>query len=119
MWRRSHPFFAPGGGSSMLAQQAALLLLPVLLFFMLALVVGLSPTGDGELNLRASPRVEINGERDERHALPHHRAEHLVHLLGVEEQFARPLGLMVEAVAVAEFGNVGVDQPDLAVLHLR
>jgi hypothetical protein len=36
----------------------------------------------------------------------------------VQQQFARALGLVIEAVAVAEFGDVGVDQADLAVLHL-
>src|SRR4051795_8117247 len=107
MCRRSHPlipaaratFCSPGSpASAMLAQQAALLLFPVLLALVLALVVRLAAAGDGELDLRPAARVEIDGERHERHALAHYRPEHLVHLLGVEEQFARSLRLVVETV---------------------
>src|SRR3546814_20840913 len=36
----------------------------------------------------------------------------------MKEKIARALGLMVEAVAVTEFGYVGVDQPDFLLLHL-
>src|SRR3954465_518581 len=118
-WPRSQPFSPPPPlpGSAMLAQQAALLPLPVLLLLVFALVVGLAALGDGELDLGAAAAVEIDGEGDEGHALAGDRAEHLVDLAGGEEELARPLGLVVEAVAVAEFGDVGVDQPHLAVLH--
>src|SRR3546814_19891284 len=36
----------------------------------------------------------------------------------MKEPLARALGLMVEAVAVTEFGYVGVDQPVFLLLHL-
>ena len=35
----------------------------------------------------------------------------------MQQQLARALGLVVEAVAVAEFGDIGVDQPDFALAH--
>src|SRR5687767_539089 len=63
-------------GSAMLAHQPSLLPLPVLLFFMLALVVRLAAAGDGELDLGPPAAVKIDGERYQRHALAHHRAEH-------------------------------------------
>ena len=34
------------------------------------------------------------------------------------EKLARALGLMVEAVTVAELGNIAVDQPYFLILHL-
>src|SRR4051812_42249830 len=102
----------------MLSQQAALLLLPVLFLLVLALVVGLAPLGDGELDLSSAEAVEVDRERHQGHALPRHRAEHLVDLARREEKLPRTLGLMVEAVAMAELGDVGVDQPNLPLLHL-
>ena len=35
----------------------------------------------------------------------------------VQQQLARALGLVVEAVGLAVFRNIGVDQPELAALH--
>src|SRR5688572_5603813 len=105
-------------GSAMLAHQPALLPLPVLLLLMLALVVRLAAAGKGELDFGPAARIEIDGERNERHALARDRAEHLADLPLVEEQLARPFRLVIMAVAVAELGDVGVDQPDFAVLHL-
>ncbi len=53
-----------------------------------------------------------------RHALAGDGAVELADLARVHQQFARPFRLVVEAVAVAEFGDVGVDQPHLPVLQL-
>src|SRR4051794_6129726 len=36
----------------------------------------------------------------------------------MQQQFSRPLGLVIEAVALEIFRNGGVDQPDLAVLGI-
>ena len=87
-------------------------------FSIFALVVGLAALGQRQLDLGPAAAVEIDRERHQRHALARHRAEHLGDLALLEQQFARPLGLVIVAVAVAEFGDVGVDQPDLLVLHL-
>src|SRR3546814_1047131 len=62
--------------------------------------------------------VEIDGKGHERHALAGDGAMQLRDLALMKEQLARALGLMVEAVAVTEFGYVGVDQPDFLLLHL-
>src|SRR4051812_30166772 len=43
---------------------------------------------------------------------------HLVYFALMKEQFTRALGLVIIAVAVRKFGDVGVDQPDLMILHL-
>ena len=43
------------------------------------------------------------------------RADHAADLALVEEQLPRPARLMVEAVGLQIFRNIGVDQPDLAV----
>src|SRR3546814_14652287 len=85
---------------------------------MLALVVGLAPFGQRQFDLRAAAAVEIDGKGHERHALAGDGAMQLRDLALMKEQLARALGLMVEAVAVTEFGYVGVDQPDLLLLHL-
>src|ERR1044071_5979444 len=100
-------------GSAMLAHQSALLPLPVFLLLMLPLVVRLAPARQSKLDLGPAAAVEIDGERHEGHALTGDGAEHLPNLALVEEQFARPLRLVVEAVAVAEFGHVRVCQTDL------
>src|SRR3954465_6560506 len=113
MWPLIHVLSLP-----MLPHQAALLALPILLFFIVALVVGLASLGERNLDLGPSTAVEIDGERHERHALAGHSAMQFRNLAMVEQQFARPLGLVVESVAVAEFRDVGVDQPDFLVLHL-
>src|SRR5690606_30671096 len=103
--------------SSPLAQQPGLVALPVALLDRLALVVGLLALGQRQLDFRPPFAVEIDAERDQRHALALDRADHLLDLALVEQQLARPLRLVVEAVAVAELGDVGVDQPSLAAAH--
>ncbi len=42
----------------------------------------------------------------------------LVYFALMKEQFTRALGFVVEAVAVAELGHVGIDQPHLLAAHL-
>src|SRR5690606_2672549 len=113
-WTRSTP-----RPSAALAHQPRLVALPVAVFDDLSLVVGLLALGEGQLDLGAPPAVEVDRERDQRHALALDRADHLLDLALMEQQLARPLGLVIEAVAVAELGNVGIDQPGLAIMHVR
>ena len=80
--------------------------------------MGLAPLGQRELDLGPAAAVEIDRQRDERHALAGDGAVQLGDLAVVEQQLAGALGLVIVAVAVAEFGDVGVDQPHLLVLHL-
>jgi len=40
-----------------------------------------------------------------------------VYFAFVEEQFARPLWFMIEAVSMAEFRNIGVYQPNLIIAN--
>ncbi len=66
----------------------------------------------------ARPRpLKIDRKRDQRHPLTRNPDAQLVNFAFVEQQLARALWFMIEAVAVAEFGDIGVDQPDLAVIH--
>src|SRR5690606_9432255 len=102
----------------MLAQQAPLLPLPVLLLLVFALVVALAAPGERELDLRPAAAVEIDAQWHERHALPGDRAMQPRNLALVEQQLAAAPGIMVEAVAMAELGDVGVDQPHLFVVDL-
>src|SRR3954469_14281409 len=101
--------------SSPRAQQAALLATPVTLLLGLALVVQLLALGDRELHLGPAALVEIEFERNQRHAFTIDRAEQLVDLLAMQQQLARTLWFVIEAIGLQVFGNVGVDQPDLAV----
>ncbi|PAV65923.1 hypothetical protein WR25_04339 [Diploscapter pachys] len=78
----------------------------------------LAPLGERQFHLGAAAPVEIHAERHEGHALARDGAMELVYLTFVKQQFTRALGFVIEAVAVAEFGDVGVDQPHLPVAHL-
>src|SRR5258708_4813842 len=99
-------------------QQAALLPAPVALFLALALVVQLLALGHRQQQLGAAAFVEVKLEWDQRHAVAIDRAHQLVDLLPVQQQLARPLRLMVEAISLQIFRNISVDQPDLAVLGI-
>src|SRR5215475_10701512 len=99
-------------------QQPPALALPAALLLGLALVVELLAAGERKLDLGAALLVEIELERHERHALALHRARQLVDLAPMQKQPARPLGQMVKAAGLQVFGNVGVDQPDLAAARV-
>jgi hypothetical protein len=62
--------------------------------------------------------VEIELERNERHALALDRADQLVDLPAVHQQLARPLRRMIEAVRLKIFRDVRVDEPDLAAARV-
>src|SRR3546814_10537589 len=57
------------------SHQARLLALPVLGLFRLALVVQLLALGERQFHLRPAALVEIDRQRNQRHALPRHRSE--------------------------------------------
>src|SRR5690606_26051168 len=97
------------GRSAPFAHQARLVALPVALLDRRALIMRLLAARERELDLGPAATVEIDAERDQRHALALDRADELLDLARVEQQLARALGLVVEAVAVAELGDVGVD----------
>src|SRR3546814_8609125 len=80
--------------------------------------MGLLVLGQRQFHLRLAPAVEIDGQRHQRHALALDGAVHPGDLPLVQQQLAGAFRLMVEAVAMAEFGDVAVDQPHLLALHL-
>src|SRR5438874_2717874 len=100
--------------SPLRAQQPPALAFPGPLLLGLALVVELLAAGERKLDLGAALFVEIKLERNERHALALDRARELVELAAVQQQPTRALGRMVEAAGLQIFGDVGIDQPELA-----
>src|SRR6185295_8572334 len=100
---------------SLLAQQPAALTLPRALLFGVALVVELLAARQGEFDLGAASFVEIELERNKRHALALDRPDQFVDLPAMKQKLARPLWRMVEPVCLQVLGNVGIDQPDFAV----
>src|SRR5207237_7567581 len=100
--------------SPLRAQQPPALALPGALLLGLALVVQLLAAGERKLDLGAALFVEIELERDERHDLALDRTPELVDLAAVQQQPTRALGRMVEAAGLQIFGDVGVDEPELA-----
>ena len=73
------------------------------------------PLRDADLEL-CDPATEVQLQRDDRQALGRLQAEQLGDLVAVEEQLPRPLRRVVVAVALRVLGDVGADQPGLAVL---
>src|SRR3954463_8038733 len=104
--------------SATIAHQPALLALPVAILDCLALVVKLLAARQRQLDLGPAAGVEIDRQRDQRHALACDAGAQTIDLALVEQQLSRPLRLMVVTVAMAELGDVGVDQEDLVSLHL-
>src|SRR5471032_3412444 len=96
--------------------EARTLALPVAVLECLALVVRLLALRERDLDLGAALAVEIDLQRHDRAALALDRADQLADLGLVQQQLARPLGLVVVAVARRIKRNVGVDQPRLAAL---
>src|SRR5207248_11672214 len=107
-------FIAPSARSilSPRPQQPALLPAPVALLLGFAFVVQLLAFRDRQQELGATAFIEIKLSRDQRHAFALDRAHQLIDLLLVEQQLARPLRLMVEAIGLQVLRNVGIDQPD-------
>src|ERR1700728_541110 len=104
------------GGTSLalLPQQPPALAGPPALFLGLALVVELLAAREGKLDLGAALFVEIELERNERHALALDRADEFVDLALMQQQLARPFRRVIGAVGLQVCRVVGVDQPELA-----
>src|SRR5581483_7256600 len=100
---------------SLEAEQAAALAIPASFLQRFALVVQLLAAAERYLDLRAALVVEIDLQRNDGHALALHGARKLVDLALVQQELARALGRVIEAVRLQIFRDVGVDQPDLAV----
>src|ERR1044071_1696056 len=101
--------------SPFLPQQPAPLARPIALLLGLTLVVQLLALCQRNLDLGATLVVEIDLERHDRHALALDRAHQLVDLPLVEEELARSFLRMVELAGLLVFGDVGIDQPQLAI----
>src|SRR5207237_3894227 len=80
------------------------------------LVVELFAASQAELDLCPATLTDVEAERDDRLALLLRPPEELVDLGSMEEELARPLRLVVVAVALLERRDVGADEPRLALL---
>src|SRR6478609_7264223 len=95
--------------SAIVPHQPLLLPLPVALLDRLALVVHLLASRERQFDLGPAAAIEIKRQRDERQTLARHRAVKLGDFACLEQQFPRAPRLMIEAIAVAIFGDVAVD----------
>src|SRR3546814_11500498 len=96
--------------SAMRLHDALLVAFPVAFLDRVALVMGLLALGQRQFHLRLAPAVEIDGQRHQRHALALDGAVHPGDLPLVQQQLAGAFRLLVDAVAMAEFGVVDVGQ---------
>jgi len=69
---------------------------------------------EGNLDLGAAARIEIDLQRHDGAAFALDGADQLVDLLPVQQQLPRPPRLVVEAIAGGVDRDVGVDQPGFA-----
>src|SRR5262249_44705066 len=99
---------------ALLAQQPRLVTLPVAGFLSLALVGLALALGEAEFAFGKAALVEIDAERHDGHALALDEAAQLVLLLAVEQQLARPAGLVVLPRRLV-FRDVGADEVERAV----
>src|SRR5262249_6597615 len=100
-----------------LGHGAADVALGLCFLLVLALVVLLLATGHAQLDL--GPAVlEVQPQRYQCEAALRGLAGELGDLALVQEELARPLGLVVELVAHRVFGDVAADQPHLAGVDL-
>src|SRR5262245_51384859 len=104
--------------SALVAHDARLLAVPVALLCRLALVVQLLALRQRDLQLGSPALVEIELDGNHGHALALDGDGQLVDLLSVQEEasFAARL-VLEEAPGSLVLGNVGIDQPDAAVLN--
>src|SRR4030088_3595469 len=93
------------------AQQPRALALPVAILDRLALVMGLLAGDQGDLDLGAAARIEIELQRHDGAALALDGADQLVDLLAVQQELARPARLVIEAGARGVFRVVGIPHP--------
>src|SRR5947209_494657 len=100
--------------SAPLAHQTTLLPRPIAFFLCFALVMHLLAFGERDFDLRAAASVEIEPQRHDSHALPLHALCELGNFARLQQEFARPFRLVIEAIAREIFRNVGVVEPHLA-----
>src|SRR5690348_5181541 len=102
--------------SAPVLQQSRLLAVPVALLLGGALVVQLLALAERKLKLCHATLVEIELERHDRHAFALNRGGKLGDLALMQQQFARPLGLVIEAVGLQVLGYVRVVEIELAAV---
>src|SRR5262245_18512850 len=105
-WRRRR-LRAIGSFSPLLAHQPRALAIPVALLLGLALVVQLLAASEAEFHFGAAARVEIHLQRDQREAFALRGTDQLRDLPLVQKQPARTARLVIEAVGLQVFGDIG------------
>jgi len=108
--------FSLGKPLPLIPQKPGLFALPIAFFGRFALVRCIFALGERDFDLRAAAIIEIDLQWYNRHALALHRADKLIDLTAMEEQLPWPLGFVIELMGFEIFGNIGVDQKELAIL---
>src|SRR3954453_10196899 len=116
--RRSGSPRRPRSSSTARLQRALDLPLRVALGEVAALVAYVLAARERELDLRAAV-LPVHARRNEREALLADAAVQRVDLAAVEEELARPVGLVVGVAPLVVRRDRGAVQPELAVAHVR
>ena len=99
-------------GLAAVAEKSRFVALPVARAFGGALVMQLLTACQCDFDLRSTAIIKVDLGGHQRHAIALDRADQPVDLAAVEQESARPARLMVEAVALQIFWDVGVDEID-------
>ncbi|QTK79100.1 hypothetical protein AT6N2_C1334 [Agrobacterium tumefaciens] len=97
-------------------QQPRFLPVPVAFLLGLALVVQLLALGERQFQLCAALVVEVDLQGHQRHAFAIDAGAQAVDLALVQQQFPAAARLMVEAVGLQIFRQMGIDEPDFIAL---
>lgn len=101
----------PSEARSALLQDPLFVARPIAIFLDVAFVVGFSALGEPDQQFGHAAIVEIEFERHDGVALPLDALGELVEFAVRDQKLAAALFVVVEAVGLHIFGNVGIDQP--------
>ena len=103
----------------MVLHQAGLLALPITFGLGRALVLGLLTLRDADFDLRHAAMIEVEDQRDKRHALPLGRVPEIREFLAADQQLAAAALFVAEGFGLQVGRDVAVDEPELALLDRR
>src|SRR3954470_16237663 len=109
---------APGRARSSRAHRALHVSLVVAAFLVGALVVKLFALAECERDFRLAA-AEIDLERNQRQSLTLDGSDHLADLLPVQQELARPRGLVIEVARLFVGRYVQIEQKNLSILNDR
>src|SRR5690606_2480779 len=93
--------------------------IPVALLYHLALVVSLLASRQRQFQLRAATIIGVELQRHHGHPLAGPGIEQAGHFTLADEQLAQAPRLMIQAIALRIYENIGIDEPDLTMIKAR